>query len=75
MDVINYMNEQNIECRPVWKPMHRQPVFAGAKYFAHGEESVSDKLFERGVCLPSASAMTRDEQDYVIEKLREVIKR
>ena len=73
MDVINYMNEQNIECRPVWKPMHRQPVFAGCKYFANGEESVSDKLFERGVCLPSASAMTRDEQDYVIEKLREVL--
>ena len=74
MDVINYMNEQNVECRPVWKPMHRQPVFAGCKYFAHGSESVSDKLFNTGICLPSASAMTEEEQVWVIKCLKEVLK-
>jgi len=74
MDVIDYMNEQNVECRPVWKPMHRQPVFAGCKYFAHGSESVSDKLFNTGICLPSASAMTEEEQGWVIKCLKEVLK-
>ena len=75
MDVINYMSEQNVECRPVWKPMHRQPVFAGCKYFTHGETSISDKLFNTGICLPSASAMTEEEQGWVIECLKEVLKR
>ena len=76
MDVINYMNGRNIECRPVWKPMHRQPCFAGTKYFPHGkdeEESVSDRLFNTGICLPSASAMTEEEQDWVITSLKELL--
>ena len=74
MDVINYMNEQNVECRPVWKPMHLQPYFSGAQYFTDGEtESISDKLFNTGLCLPSASAMTDEEQDYVIEKLKVIV--
>lgn len=74
MDVINYLNDMNIESRPVWKPMHLQPYFMKrkAKYFQHGEGengSVSDKLFNTGICLPSASAMTDEEQDYVIETI------
>ena len=71
MDVISHMNDKNIECRPIWKPMHGQPVFKGCEYFAHGSESVSDRLFNTGICLPSASAMTDDEQTYVIESLKE----
>ena len=75
MDVINYLNDMNIESRPVWKPMHLQPYFKerNAKYFPHGEgddASVSDKLFNTGICLPSASAMTDEEQDYVIENIK-----
>lgn len=75
MDVLNYMNEQNIETRPVWKPMHLQPYFKqmNAKYFQHGDGkngSVSVRLFNTGLCLPSASAMTDDEQDYVIEAIK-----
>ena len=76
MDVINYMNQQNIECRPVWKPMHLQPYFAGSKYFAHDEGengSVSDNLFNTGICLPSASAMTEEEQGWVIKSLKECL--
>lgn len=75
MDVINHMKEQNVECRPVWKPMHRQPIFAGAAYFTAGERSVSDGLFNTGVCLPSASAMTDDEQSWIIKSLREFLER
>ena len=80
MDVLNYMNEQNIETRPVWKPMHLQRYFKqmDAKYFRHGDGkngSVSDKLFNTGLCLPSASAMTDEEQDYVIEAIKEAVTR
>ena len=80
LDIINYMNEQNIECRCVWKPMHLQPYFKqmNAKYFTHGEGcngSISDKLFNTGICLPSASAMTDEEQEYVMEALNEAVAR
>ena len=74
MDIMNYLDTRGIECRPVWKPMHRQPVFAGLKYFADGEESVSDRLFETGLCLPSCSAMTDAEQGWVIKCLREAVR-
>ena len=78
MDVINYLNDMNIESRPVWKPMHLQPYFKerNAKYFTHGEGDnggVSDKLFNTGICLPSASAMTDEEQEYVIEAVKEAL--
>lgn len=76
MDVLSYMNEQNIETRPVWKPMHLQPYFRerNTRYFTHAEGengSVSDRLFNTGLCLPSASAMTDEEQEYVIEAIKE----
>lgn len=71
MDVLGYMDSQNVECRPLWKPMHLQPCFAGAEYFANGERSVSEELFARGICLPSASAMTDEEQEWVIKSLKE----
>lgn len=71
MDVLGYMNSRNVECRPVWKPLHRQPVFKGCEYFTDGESSVSDRLFETGICLPSASAMTDAEQEWVIKSLKE----
>lgn len=49
---------ENIEARPLWKPMHQQPVFANAKCYLNG---VSDKLFEEGLCLPSGSNLTEEE--------------
>lgn len=61
------LEDENIEARPVWKPMHRQPVFAGARAVGG---AVSDGLFERGLCLPSGSQMIRDDQDRVIGKIR-----
>ncbi|WP_303148312.1 DegT/DnrJ/EryC1/StrS aminotransferase family protein [uncultured Cloacibacillus sp.] len=78
MEILGYLNEGDIETRPVWKPMHLQPYFKEreAKYFTHGEGehgSVSDKLFCTGLCLPSASAMTDEEQDYVIETIKEYL--
>lgn len=51
--------EDNIESRPLWKPMHLQPVFEKAPYYG---EQVAEKLFEKGLCLPSGSNLTEDEK-------------
>ena len=72
-ELIHALAAEMIEARPLWKPMHLQPVFAQCQYFAHGEESVSDRLFERGVCLPSGSNMSAEALDRVIEVLRKLI--
>lgn len=61
------LEKENIEARHVWKPLHTQPLFKGCAYFPHSEEeSVSDRLFEQGLCLPSGSGLTEAEQDRVI---------
>lgn len=68
MQIIKTLEAENIEARPVWKPMHLQPLFADNMYFTHEEEiSVSDRLFDRGVCLPSGSSLTIEEQQRVID--------
>jgi len=53
MQVLDALAAENIEGRPVWKPMHAQPVFASAKFVSVEDEAVSMDLFSRGVCLPS----------------------
>jgi dTDP-4-amino-4,6-dideoxygalactose transaminase len=67
LDVMVKLEEENIESRPVWKPMHMQPFFA--KYDYVGGD-VSEKLFENGVCLPSDTKMT----DVDLERICEIIK-
>ncbi len=63
-----------IEARPVWKPMHLQPLFAGAPYFAHAEgDDVSARLFDSGLCLPSGSNMTDAQIERVIGHLRRLL--
>ena len=57
------LEAENIEARPVWKPMHLQPVFAGAEL--HGG-AVSERLFEHGLCLPSGAGMSSEDRDRVI---------
>jgi len=66
------LKEENMEGRPLWKPMHAQPVFAGSAYVTAGEESVSDDLFARGVCLPSDTKMTMADVDRVCDAIRKV---
>jgi dTDP-4-amino-4,6-dideoxygalactose transaminase len=60
------MDEENIESRPLWKPMHQQPVFSTSKSYLNG---VSDKLFENGLCLPSGSNLTHDEFERIFNCL------
>lgn len=57
----------NIESRPLWKPMHLQPVFKGCLYYGNG---ISDDLFDRGLCLPSGSNLTLEQLGRVIFKLK-----
>jgi pyridoxal phosphate-dependent aminotransferase EpsN len=76
MDIINALAEENIEARPVWKPLHLQPVFRNVKYYTHEDNrSISDTLFENGLCLPSGSNMTQDQQDRVIQAFKKAIYR
>lgn len=69
--ILEIMTKENIEARPVWKPLHMQPLFKGVKYYSHSETySVSEKLFETGICLPSGSSMTSDEIERVVECIK-----
>jgi dTDP-4-amino-4,6-dideoxygalactose transaminase len=63
------LDAENIESRPLWKPMHKQPVFANSKSYING---VSDKLFEDGLCLPSGSNLTDEEFDRIFENLNHI---
>jgi dTDP-4-amino-4,6-dideoxygalactose transaminase len=66
-DVRLALEAENIEARPIWKPMHLQPVFAGCRM--HGG-ATSEDLFENGLCLPSGSSLTQEDQDRVIATVR-----
>lgn len=71
---IDRMAEHRIEARRVWKPLHLQPLFRGCAYYAHEEGySVSDGLFEQGICLPSGSNMTGREQSRVIKAFSDIL--
>ncbi len=65
--LMDALEQENIEARPVWKPLHLQPLFQGMPYYPHTpDDSVSDRLFEQGLCLPSGSNLTEAEQKQVI---------
>ena len=70
LDIMVALEKENIESRPVWKPMHMQPVFANCDFVKVEENAVSKDLFERGVCLPSDTKMTEEEQNKVIEIIK-----
>jgi dTDP-4-amino-4,6-dideoxygalactose transaminase len=64
------LEKDNIESRPLWKPMHLQPVFEGFPTYANG---VSEDLFERGLCLPSGSNLSKDDLERVVGVIREIL--
>ncbi|NOU97320.1 aminotransferase class I/II-fold pyridoxal phosphate-dependent enzyme [Paenibacillus sp. LMG 31456] len=66
--------EDNIEARPVWKPLHMQPLFEGTRFYAHNEEGiVSEQLFKSGLCLPSGSNMTEEEQMRIVDCMKKAL--
>ncbi len=72
--VMDALEADNIECRPIWKPMNLQPVFAEYDFFQHNEGSVSvgEDIFNRGVCLPSDVKNTPEDMDRIIGIIRKL---
>lgn len=68
-DIRKFLWEDNIESRPLWKPMHLQPVFQDAPYFGG---RVAEELFDNGLCLPSGSNLTEVDLERVVERVRDL---
>jgi len=74
-DIIVALEEENIEARPVWKPMHMQPVFKDCMFFSQDNNyCIGQEVFGTGICLPSGSAMRKEDQDRIINILLSVFK-
>ena len=65
------LEQENIESRPLWKPMHLQPVF---KEFPAYVDGTSEDLFLRGLCLPSGSNLTQSDLNRVVESIKKALK-
>lgn len=72
--LMHHLASELIEARPLWKPMHLQPVFQGCRYVAHGDESVSDQLFDQGLCLPSGSNMSTSDVERIVNVIRRFLR-
>ena len=62
-----FLERENIECRPLWKPMHLQPIFEKYPYYGG---KVSEQLFQNGLCLPSGSNLTESDKNRISEALK-----
>ena len=65
-----FMLEKKVECRPVWKPMHKQPVYADAVAYVNG---VSEEIFKVGFCLPAGPYVTDEDVRYIVDCIKEAI--
>ena len=65
-----FMLEKKVEARPVWKPMHKQPVYADAPAYLNG---VSEEIFKVGVCIPAGPCVTDEDVKYIVECIKEAI--
>lgn len=72
LNVMEALDKENIESRPIWKPMHMQPVFEKYDFIKVEDKPVSEDIFARGVCLPSDTKMTKEEQQEVIRIIKEL---
>lgn len=72
--IMDALEKENIEARPIWKPMHLQPVFAGYDFIAHGEDgsSVGEDIFARGLCLPSDIKNTEEDMELIISIIKKL---
>lgn len=64
------LDRDGIESRPLWKPMHLQPVYASNPAFVNG---ISERLFRQGLCLPSGPCVSEDDARFIVEKIKEAI--
>ena len=65
-----FMLNKRVECRPVWKPMHKQPIYAKAPAYVNG---VSESIFQVGVCLPAGPMVTDEDVRYIVDCIQEAI--
>lgn len=76
LDIMDTLSKENVETRPIWKPMHMQPFYKECDYFAHNDDefSVCEDIFSRGICLPSDfyPQMTAEEHDEIIKIIKEM---
>ena len=72
MELYSWLQKANIETRPIWKPMHMQPVFADRDFVTVADKPVDEYIFKHGLCLPSDIKMTEGEQNCVIDIIRSV---
>nr|WP_068129992.1 aminotransferase class I/II-fold pyridoxal phosphate-dependent enzyme [Nosocomiicoccus ampullae] len=72
LEIIEHLAKNNIEARPVWKPMHMQPLFEKCDYFSE-EKDNSKYLYENGICLPSDTKMTVEQQEFVINEIKDIL--
>lgn len=70
-DLRLFLWDDNIESRPLWKPMHMQPVFKDAPYYG---ETMAEELFDTGLCLPSGSNLTAEDRDRISNKIHSFLK-
>lgn len=72
IEIMEKLNKENIETRPLWKPMHMQEVFADNDFITANGQAVNEDLFSRGLCLPSDIKMTAEEQNVVIDLIKKM---
>ena len=65
-----FMLSKKIEARPTWKPMHKQPVYAGAPLYTNG---IEEELFKVGFCLPAGPYVTDDDVNYIVSCINQAI--
>ena len=73
LQIMEILNKHNIETRPLWKPMHMQPVFKDNDFITANGHAVNEDLFAQGLCLPSDIKMTAEEQQTVIDIIKDLI--
>ncbi|MEK4346211.1 DegT/DnrJ/EryC1/StrS family aminotransferase [Paenibacillus sp. FSL P4-0184] len=71
--ILYQLETENIEARPVWKPMHMQPLFKKNYYFSHSND-ISESLFQSGICLPSGTGMSSRDVERVVNTINETFK-
>ena len=70
--IINYLSDKNIEARPVWKPMHLQPLYLKNDFITLNKKNpISDKLYYKGLCLPSGSNLSKIDQERVVQAVKD----
>ena len=74
-NLIVYLNRNNVECRPIWKPMHMQPLYSKSDFFSINEKSVSEYLFENGICLPSGCNLKQEDQSLISLGIKNYLKK